>query len=89
VIGWWDRCNNSRSFDLSAEAIHLGAEAKLQAEVRASARTGKKGHEKENEFFKLKSGSRKKVTTRRQAVAIALNEARKSGAKIPKKNTRI
>jgi hypothetical protein len=33
----------------------------------------------------LKSGGRKKVTSRKQAVAIALSEARKSGAKIPKK----
>ena len=33
----------------------------------------------------LKSGGRKKVTNRKQAVAIALSEARKSGAKIPKK----
>jgi hypothetical protein len=28
------------------------------------------------------------VTSRKQAVAIALSEARKSGAKIPKKKTR-
>jgi hypothetical protein len=33
----------------------------------------------------LKSGSGGKVTSRQQAVAIALNEARESGAKIPKK----
>ncbi len=33
----------------------------------------------------LKSGSGKKVTSRKQAVAIALSEARKAGAKIPKK----
>jgi hypothetical protein len=33
----------------------------------------------------LKSGSGKKVTSRKQAVAIGLNEARKAGAKIPKK----
>lgn len=33
----------------------------------------------------LKSGGRKKVKSRKQAVAIALSEARKSGAKIPKK----
>ena len=33
----------------------------------------------------LKSGSGKKVTSRKQAVASALSEARKSGAKIPKK----
>jgi len=35
----------------------------------------------------LKSGSGKKVRNRKQAVAIALNEARKSGAKIPKKKS--
>ena len=40
---------------------------------------------KEQKEGKLKSGSGKKVTSRKQAVAIALNEARKSGAKIPKK----
>ena len=33
----------------------------------------------------LKSGGRRKVKSRKQAVAIALSEARKSGAKIPKK----
>jgi len=40
---------------------------------------------KEHKQGKLKSGSGKKVASRKQAVAIALNEARKSGAKIPKK----
>lgn len=40
---------------------------------------------KEHKEGKLKSGSGKKVTSRKQAVAIALNEARESGAKIPKK----
>ncbi len=35
---------------------------------------------------KLKSGgSGKKVTSQKQAVAIGLSEARKSGAKVPKK----
>ncbi len=33
----------------------------------------------------LKSGGKKKVTNRKQAVAIALSEAREAGAKIPKK----
>jgi len=33
----------------------------------------------------LKSGSGKKVTSRKQAIAIALSEARKSGAKVPAK----
>jgi Family of unknown function (DUF6496) len=32
----------------------------------------------------LKSGSGKKVTNRKQAVAVALSEARKAGARIPK-----
>jgi hypothetical protein len=39
----------------------------------------------EHKKGKLKSGSGKKVTSRKQAVAIALSEARKSGAKVPKK----
>ena len=40
---------------------------------------------KEHKEGTLKSGSGKKVKSRKQAVAIALSEARKSGAKIPKK----
>jgi len=36
---------------------------------------------------KLKSGSGKKVTSKKQAVAIGLSEARKSGAKVPKKKS--
>jgi hypothetical protein len=43
---------------------------------------------KEHEQGKLKSGSGKKVKSRKQAVAIALSEARKSGAKIPKRKSR-
>lgn len=48
----------------------------------------KKTHKvmKEHKEGKLKSGSGRKVTSRKQAVAIALSEARQSGAKIPKKN---
>jgi hypothetical protein len=34
---------------------------------------------------KLKSGSGQKVTSRKQAIAIGLSEARKKGAKVPKK----
>jgi uncharacterized protein DUF6496 len=33
----------------------------------------------------LKSGSGQKVTSRKQAIAIGLSEARKEGAKVPKK----
>lgn len=34
---------------------------------------------------KLKSGSGKKVTDKKQAIAIGLSEARKEGNKVPKK----
>ena len=36
---------------------------------------------------KLKSGSGQKVTSRKQAIAIGLSEARKEGAKVPKKKS--
>lgn len=36
---------------------------------------------------KLKSGSGKKVTSKKQAIAIGLSEARKAGAKVPKKKS--
>ena len=36
----------------------------------------------------LRSGSGKKVTSRKQAIAIGLSEARKAGAKVPKKVSR-
>lgn len=47
-----------------------------------------KVHQAMDEFKsgKLKSGSGKKVTNPKQAVAIGLSEARKSGAKVPKKD---
>jgi hypothetical protein len=34
---------------------------------------------------KLRSGSGRKVTSRKQAIAIGLSEARKEGAKVPRK----
>jgi len=53
---------------------------------------GKKASEKveramhERKRGKLKSGrSGKKVTSRKQAIAIGLSEARKAGAKVPRK----
>jgi len=42
---------------------------------------------KEHKQGKLKSGSGNKVKSGNQAVAIALSEARRSGAKIPKKKS--
>lgn len=45
----------------------------------------KKVEEKMHEFKRgeLESGSGKKVTSARQAIAIGLSEARKEGAKVP------
>jgi hypothetical protein len=58
------------------------------------AKYGKKAGEKveramkERKQGKLKSGrSGKKVTSRKQAIAIGLSEARESGAKVPKKKS--
>lgn len=42
---------------------------------------------KEKKEGVLKSGSGQKVTSRKQAIAIALSEARKAGARIPRKKS--
>ncbi|MDQ1142647.1 DUF6496 domain-containing protein [Pedobacter agri] len=57
------------------------------------AKYSKKASEKVEETMRemkdgaLKSGSGKKVTSKKQAVAIGLSEARKEGAKVPKKKS--
>lgn len=54
--------------------------------------SGSKGERKAHKVMKeykegaLASGSGRKVTSRKQAVAIALSEARKAGAHIPQKS---
>ena len=50
---------------------------------KAGDKVEKTMHEKKEGT--LKSGSGKKVTSRKQAIAIGLSEARKEGAKVPKK----
>lgn len=50
----------------------------------ASKKVGRAMHERKQ--GKLRSGrSKKKVKSRKQAIAIALSEARSSGAKVPRK----
>ena len=55
------------------------------------AKYGKKASEKveksmhEMKHGELRSGSGKKVTSRKQAIAIGLSEAREAGEKVPKK----
>jgi hypothetical protein len=48
--------------------------------VKSTMRRRKKGT--------LKSGSGRKVKSRKQAIAIGLSEARKKGAKVPRKSSR-
>ena len=50
---------------------------------KASAKVGKVMHEFKD--GKLKSSSGHKVTSRKQAVAIGISEAREEGDKVPKK----
>jgi len=55
------------------------------------AKYSKKASEKVEENLhemkegKLKTGTGKKVTSKKQAIAIGLSEAKKEGAKVPKK----
>jgi len=54
---------------------------------KAGAKVKRAMHERKR--GKLRSGrSGKKVTSRKQAIAIGLSEARKAGAKVPKKRGR-
>src|ERR1700676_4873691 len=70
-----------------ARIIRKGRQPMARKTSSTSSKGKSKVHKvmKEHKEGKLKSGSGKKVKSRKQAVAIALSEARKSGAKIPKK----
>ena len=50
---------------------------------KASEKVGEVMHEMKE--GKLKTGSGKKVTSKKQAIAIGLSEAKKEGAKVPAK----
>jgi hypothetical protein len=50
---------------------------------KASDKVEQAMHEKKEGT--LKTGSGKKVTSKKQAIAIGLSEAKKEGAKVPKK----
>lgn len=55
--------------------------------AKYSKKAGEKVEEAMHEMKdgKLKTGTGKKVTSKKQAVAIGLSEAKKEGAKVPKK----
>lgn len=52
---------------------------------KASDKVEKAMHERKE--GKLKSGSGKRVTSKKQAIAIGLSEARKAGGKVPRKKS--
>jgi len=81
---------------LSDEDAHEPEETEsksLHQKTKDMAKYSKRAGEKVEKVMremkegKLKSGSGKKVTSRQQAVAIGLSEARKEGAKVPRKKT--
>jgi len=53
---------------------------------KASKKVEKAMHERKKGTLKS-GGSGKKVTSKKQAIAIGLSEARKAGAKVPKKKS--
>lgn len=65
---------------------------KKKSSSRKYGKAASKSVEREMRAMKkgtLKSGrSRKKVTSRKQAIAIGLSEARKAGAKAPRKKSK-
>ena len=61
------------------------------AKKRGGRKYGRKASQKVEKVMRerkrgtLRSGSGKKVTSRKQAIAIGLSEARRAGAKVPRK----
>jgi hypothetical protein len=55
---------------------------------KAAGATVKKAMEERKRGTLKSGGSGKKVTSRKQAIAIGLSEARRAGKKVPKKNSR-
>ena len=63
----------------------------MAAKRKSASQSSEKGRRKvgkvmhEYKHGELKSGGKKKVKSRKQAIAIGLSEARRSGAKVPAK----
>ncbi len=53
----------------------------------ASKKVGRAMRERKRGTLKSGAKSRKKVTSRKQAIAIGLSQARRSGARVPRKKT--
>ena len=71
----------------------MAATRKSSAKKSGGRRYGKKAAQKvektmhERKRGTLRSGSGKKVKSRKQAIAIGLSQARKAGAKVPRKRS--
>lgn len=84
---------SERSADclLNADRRLIGESTTSRYEDIAMAKYSKQASKKvktvlhERKKGTLRSGSGAKVTSRKQAIAIALSEARRAGAKVPKK----
>jgi hypothetical protein len=76
----------SRAVQLSMEDFQMVAKKSSARKYSkgASAKVGKVMHERKHGELRS-GGSGKKVTSRKQAIAIGLSEARKAGKKVPKK----
>ena len=84
-----------RSSTSSRKSSPRKASAKKKSSSSSSSSSGRKYSSKaqskvgkvmrEYKQGELKSGGKRKVKSRKQAIAIGISEARKSGAKVPKK----
>jgi len=80
------RATSARKTATTKTATKKRAAKKTSAKTTAQKKVKKVMHERK--AGTLRSGkSGKKVTSRKQAIAIGLSEARKAGAKVPKKKT--
>ncbi len=80
---------SSSSISRKKSAVKKSSSQKRSSTRKYGAKASK-SVEREMKAFKqgkLKSGSGRKVTNPKQAIAIGLSEARKSGAKVPKKKS--
>ena len=72
--------------DLLVAAVSLAAASSTACGKKAASKVKKAMHERKSGT--LKSGrSGKKVTSKKQAIAIGLSEARREGGKVPRKKT--
>jgi len=97
MFSWHLVCDKSRRLfgnKLRSELPAVNGNTKQLEGGRSMAKYGKKASEKvekamhERKKGTLKSGrSGKKVTSKKQAIAIGLSEARKAGGKVPRKKS--